>query len=165
MPNHYLKMTKVFWILSCLLTCGLAHAQTDFRRNDVYLEAGGAGLFGSVNYERQLTTRPGLGARIGVGFYTEKRFYLTIPVGVNYLFGLGSERAFIEASLTASFTRDNARLFSEADPGYSHNANFLPAVGYRRHTDRGLMWRASATVVFNRWAVTPWLGFALGKRL
>ena len=42
--------------------------QTGFKKNDIYLEAGGNGLFGSVNYERQLTKSPGIGARIGVGF-------------------------------------------------------------------------------------------------
>lgn len=72
-------------------------AQSTLKKNDIYLEAGGNGLFGSVNYERQLTKEPGLGARIGAGFYTENAFYLTIPVGINYLFALKSDRSFIDA--------------------------------------------------------------------
>jgi len=56
-------------------------------------------LFGSVNYERQLTKEAGLGCRIGLSFYTENGFYATIPVGINYLFELKRKRLFIDAGL------------------------------------------------------------------
>src|SRR5688572_2451148 len=75
----------------CIVT--LSFGQSTFKKNDIYLEAGGNGLLSSVNYERQLTKQPGLGARIGMGFYSENAFYLTIPVGINYLFKLKSEKS------------------------------------------------------------------------
>ena len=40
-------------------------------RNTIFVEALGNGLFGSINYERQLTKEPGLSVRAGIGFYTE----------------------------------------------------------------------------------------------
>lgn len=65
-----------------------SNGQTTFKKNDIYIEAGGNGLFASANYERQFTKEPGSGFRLGIGFYTENVFYLTIPVGFNYLFKL-----------------------------------------------------------------------------
>ena len=86
----------------CIITAAFitsSFGQTAFKKNDIYLEAGGNGFFASVNYERQLTRQPGLGVRLGVGFYTENAFYLTIPVGINYLFKLNSDKSFIDAGL------------------------------------------------------------------
>ncbi len=76
--------------------------QTIFKRNDIYLEAGGNGLFASVNYERQFTKEPALGFRLGNGFYSENAFYLTIPVGINYLFKIKNKHAFIDAGVGAT---------------------------------------------------------------
>ena len=51
-------------------------------KNTVFVEALGNGLFGSINYERQLTKEPGLSLRAGIGFYTEYDFYLTLPLSI-----------------------------------------------------------------------------------
>lgn len=75
--------------------------QAIFNQNAFYVEAGGNGLFASANYERQLAKLPGAGIRIGVGFYSENAFYLTIPIGIDYLFKLKSDRSFIDAGLGA----------------------------------------------------------------
>jgi hypothetical protein len=89
-----LMRKTLFTIILFLCIVAFTKGQSDFKRNDIYLEAGGNGLFGSVNYERQLTKEPGIGVRIGIGFYTEKAFYLTTPVGINYLFKLKNKRSF-----------------------------------------------------------------------
>ena len=86
--------------------------QTTFKKNSVYLEAAGNGIFASVNYERQLTKKPGLGVRLGVGFYTENAFYLTIPVGINYLFALRNNKSFIDAGVGVTFAKIDGELFS-----------------------------------------------------
>ena len=88
---------KTRFIFFFLLLSKLTLAQNSFKRSNLYIEAGGNGLWGSVNYERQLTRQPGLGLRIGVGFYTENAFYLTIPAGINYLFPLKNHTSFIDA--------------------------------------------------------------------
>lgn len=154
-------------LATILLLClaGTAFSQNGFKKNDIYLEAGGNGLFGSVNYERQLTAKPGLGARIGIGFYSEYAFYLTIPFGINYLFKLNNDKSFIDAGLGATLTRIDGKLFGKsANTNGKHFANFVPSIGYRRHTAKDMMWRVSVTPIVNKYAGTPWIGFSIGKR-
>ena len=141
-----------------------SYGQTTFKRNDIYLEAGGNGLFGSVNYERQLTKQPGLGFRFGVGFYSENAFYLTIPVGINYLFKLKNDKSFIDAGIGATWTRIDGNLFGDSkNSNGDHFVNFVPSLGYRRHTDKNLMWRISVTPIANKYGLVPWLGLSIGK--
>jgi len=152
----------------CIITAAFitsSFGQTAFKKNDIYLEAGGNGLFGSVNYERQLTKKPGLGARIGFGFYSENAFYLTIPAGINYLFQLKHDKSFIDAGLGATWTRIDGNLFGKnKNSNGDHFINFIPSVGYRRHTARNLMWRISVTPVVNKYGLVPWLAASIGKR-
>lgn len=154
-------------ILTAFALCAVTFSfgQSNFKKNDIYLEAGGNGLFGSVNYERQLTKQPGLGARIGIGFYSENAFYLTIPVGINYLFKLKGDKSFIDAGLGATWTRIDAKLFSDNKNSNGDNfVNFIPSIGYRRHTAKDIMWRISLTPVANKYGLVPWLGASIGKR-
>ncbi len=158
-------MRKPLLIAFALFSGTISFGQGNFKKNDIYLEAGGNGLFGSLSYERQLTKQPGLGARIGVGFYTEKAFYLTIPVGINYLFKLKREQSFIEAGFGATWARIDGKLFSESkNSNGEHFVNFIPGIGYRRHTPKNVMWRISLTPVANKFALTPWIGASVGKR-
>ena len=154
-------------ILTAIAVCitGVSFGQNQFKKNDIYLEAGGNGLFGSVNFERQLSKLPGLGARIGVGFYTEDAFYLTIPVGINYLFSLKNEKSFIEAGLGATWTRKDGNLFGEGENSNGdHFVNFIPSIGFRRHTAKHVMWRINITPVANKYGFVPWIGISIGKR-
>jgi hypothetical protein len=154
-----MKKTIALFFLLTSFVCS-SFAQEKFQRNSFYLEAFGSGLFGSLNYERQLTSKPGIGLRIGAGFYTEKAFYLTLPVGVNYLFPLKRENRFIEAGFTVSPTFRDGNFNSKADDKWT---NFVPSIGYRMHTNKEWMWRFSLTPVINRFAVTPSGGVSFGK--
>lgn len=143
----------------------LSFGQTTFKKNDIYFEAGGNGLFASINYERRVTKQPGLGVRIGVGFYSENAFYLTIPVGINYLFKLKGDKSFIDAGLGTTWTRIDGKLFSDSENSNGdHFVNFIPSIGYRHHTTHNLMWRISITPVVNKNGFVPWLGLSIGKR-
>jgi hypothetical protein len=146
---------------ACLifLIVTFANGQPAFKKNDIYLEAGGNGLFGSVNYERQLTKEPGLGARIGLGFYSEDAFYVTLPAGINYLFKLKNPKSFIDAGLGITWTG-----IDEKNPRGLHFINFVPSIGYRRHTSKNVMWRISITPVINKYGFVPWAGASIGKR-
>ncbi|MGE5107618.1 MAG: hypothetical protein ACM3H8_08740 [Sphingobacteriales bacterium] len=157
---------KQFILLIITTTfAALSFGQTAFKKNDIYLEAGGNGLFASVNYERQLTKQPGLGVRFGVGFYSENAFYLTIPVGIDYLFKLKGDKSFIDAGLGATWTRIDGNLFGDSkNPNGDHFVNFIPSIGYRRHTIQNIMWRISVTPVVNKYGFVPWLGLSIGKR-
>lgn len=156
------KLLLVFVLIST--TCGL-FGQDDFKQNDIYLEAGGNGLFASLNYERQLTKLPGLGVRVGVGFYTENAFFLTIPVGINYLFKLKKPNAFIDAGLGVTWANIDGKLFGSYKSSNTRSfVNFMPSIGYRRHTANDLMYRLSITPVINKNTFVPWLGLSIGKR-
>ena len=158
-------MKHLTFLLAISFFAICTNAQTTFKRNDVYLEAGGNGLFASVNYERQLTKQPGLGFRVGVGFYSEKAFYLTIPVGINYLFKLKNNKSFIDAGLGATWTQIDGNLFGDSNNANGDDfVNFVPSIGYRRHTNKDLMWRISVTPIANKYGLVPWLGFSVGKR-
>lgn len=158
-------MKKYLLTICTLFTATLVFGQNVFKKNDIYLEAGGNALFGSINYERQLTREPGLGARIGVGFYTENAFYLTIPAGINYLFKLKNNTSFIDAGLGITWTRMDGNLFGASENSHGdHFVNFIPSVGYRRHTKKDVLWRISFTPIANKYTFVPWLGASVGKR-
>ena len=133
-------------------------AQTSFKQNTFYLEAGGNGLFGSVNYERQLTKEPGFGARIGIGFYSEGAFWVTIPAGINYLFPL-KHASFIDAGLGVTWTGHD-----EKSSKGLYFFNFVPSIGYRKSAPHDVMWRISLTPVANKYGFVPWVGASVGKR-
>lgn len=161
-------MNKYILIILAISSACFASAQSAVKKNDIYIEAGGNGLFGAVNYERQLTGKPGLGARIGVGLYSEKAFYLTIPAGINYLFKLKRANSFIDAGMGVTWSRIHGKLFNDSknvnnDNG-SHFTSFVPSIGYRRHTAGDVMWRISLTPVANKYGLVPWLGVSIGKR-
>ena len=158
-----MKHWPLLLVISGFAFCSFG--QTTFKRNDIYLEAGGNGLFASVNFERQLTKQPGFGFRLGVGFYAVNVFYLTVPVGINYLFKLKNNKSFIDAGLGVTWTRIEGDLFENSR--YSsgdHFVNFFPSIGYRRHTTKDLMWRFSVTPIANKNGLIPWIGLSLGKR-
>jgi len=157
-------MIKLSLLLISFCSVSL-YGQTTLKQNDIYIEAAGNGLFASVNYERQLTKEPGLGIRLGIGFYTEKAFYLTIPVGINYLFELKKKNSFIDAGLGATWARINGEVFgSSKNSNGDHFINFVPSIGYRKHTNKNIMWRISITPAANKFTLVPWLGFSIGKR-
>lgn len=158
-------MKIYIFIISILLLAQHCFAQTSFKKNDIYIEAGGNGLFISANYERQLSKKPGLGVRLGVGMYSENTFYLTLPIGINYLFPTKNPKGFIDVGLGSTFARKNAKLFWEKKTiEDDHFVNFIPSIGYRRHTTQNMMWRISCTPVINKFGFVPWIGFSVGKR-
>nr|WP_288837616.1 hypothetical protein [uncultured Flavobacterium sp.] len=158
-------MQYILTIILSLTFLTPSFGQINFRSNDVYLEVGGAGLFTSLNYERQFSNSPGLGIRAGIGMYSENSFFLSLPVGVNYLFRTKRKDSFIDASLNYTLAREEAVLFNDKNGTLDHFSSFCPAIAYRRHAKNNLMWRISVTTISNNSGLYPWVGFALGKRL
>lgn len=147
-------------VLFLFFTLHTAFSQDPFPKNSFYLEAGGGGGFSSLNYERQLTKNPGIGIRIGAGFYTEAGFYLSIPVGINYLFPLKKKNHFIDAGFNVTPFFKDARFDAKGDDQYT---SFIPMIGYRAQTDKNWFWRVSVGAVANRFGGLPWAGIAIGK--
>jgi hypothetical protein len=164
MKKSLLDSASLLFVFIFLLLSTTAFSQNDFKRNYLYLEAGGTGLFGSVNYERQLTKEPGIGFRIGLGFYTENALYMTIPAGINFIFPLKKDNSFIEAGLGIAWAKIDGKLFMKENNTNGDNfTSVLPSVYYRKHLKNNVMLKAGVTPVFNKYTVFPWIGFALGK--
>jgi hypothetical protein len=155
--KHLIITFFSFTLLVCTKTFG--------QQNNLFIEAGGNGLFGSVNYERMITKEPGLSLRAGIGIYTEKAFYLTLPVGINYLFPLKKAGTYLDAGLGITWAQIDGKIFKdEGNANGDHFTNFIPSFGYRKHVGEHTMWRASITPVFNKMASNPWIGFSVGRR-
>jgi hypothetical protein len=163
------RMSKHVLFL-CLTILSLnALAQDSSKKNEIFLELGGNGLVGSVNYARQLTKKPGLELRAGLGAYGAKP-YLTIPVSLNYLIGLGGQHSFLNVGIGATYTKADVtyglryELAEGAIYRKSEAVSFVPSFGYRYYTTKDFSWRINFTPVINRHAFFPIFGIGAGKR-
>lgn len=84
---------------------------------------------------------------------------------MNYLFPLKNSNTFIDAGVNLTRANIDGRPFKSSVRGMENYVNFIPSIGYRKHTTKDVMWRVSITPVANKFAFTPWLGFSVGKRL
>lgn len=136
-------------------------------KNTVFVEALGNGLFGSINYERQLTKEPGLSLRAGIGFYTEYDFYLTLPFSIQYLIDLNRNN-FIETGIGYTWADAGADdIFNnESVKNYDNLNNLFLSVGYKKHFGKDWMWKANFTplITNNKEVTLPWIGVSIGKR-
>ncbi len=142
--------------------------QNSSRKNDLYFEFLGNGIWSSISYERQLKNEPGWGLRVGVGYFSgDDKFRITVPVGVNYLFNLRNNKSFLDAGMGGTWS-GAAGLKKDLPTGerdYDERIwSLVPSIGYRRHTKGNFMWRGSFTPLINKYRFIPSLGFSLGKR-
>lgn len=153
-------------LLFAIFLSVFAHAQSNSPKNTFYAELGGNGLFGSVNYERQLSKSPGFAVHAGLGFYTENHLFLTIPAGVDILFPLKKKDRYINWGMDMTWASNNGNFFGQNSLGsrVPHFVSFIPSLGYRSHVKNDLFWRFSFSPVINRYGFVPWAGFAFGKR-
>ena len=105
------------FILICGICPGKSWGQEDLKRKSIYLELGGSGIIGSVNYDFLFKPgNDGLGMRVGLGFVPNT---IVVPIGLNGLigkkkvafeYGAGISAAFIFAdvdNLTFNFGSDH----------------------------------------------------------
>ncbi|RZJ74281.1 MAG: hypothetical protein EOO45_09010 [Flavobacterium sp.] len=164
-------MRTNFLILIITFCSYTAFGQDLNKKNDVFIELLGNGLLGSVNYSRQLTEKPMLEIRAGLGAYgSDPKTYLTIPVSVNYLLNIGSKHTFLFAGLGTTYTEADVRMgliidyTEEFRNTRSAAVNFVPSIGYLRYTTKDFSWRISFTPVINTHGFLPSFGLGLGKR-
>ena len=159
-------MAKVFLFSLFMFSFINGFTQTDFRKNTIYGEFGGNGVFLSLNYERQLGTKPGLGFHLGVGNAdADETFAFTIPVGVDYLFNISNQKSFIETGLGVTWALQNIwDGYSHTEP-HIYKPKLIPSIGYLHETSYGLMWKITATPDFARINIIPFYpGLAIGWR-
>ena len=150
--------------LSFLLLISTTVFSQDFipRRNALFIEAGGNGLFTSVNYERRLTSaNKGFAFRIGVGMYAENGLYLTIPFTVHYMFPLNNRGSYLDSGtgITGSVMNTNDIFKGDEDSFTS----FTGVLGWRKYSRNGnRFFRVAFTPVINKYGFVPWLGIGIG---
>lgn len=160
-------MKLIITIITILFT-SITHAQ----KNAVYVELLGNGLFGSVNYERQITKEPKLYARIGLGFWSDfgilgsSNSGYTIPISMNYLVDLKNNN-FLDLGIGATMVKSD---FS-SQPAPNHVFILFTNVGFMRNFGNNFFWRFHITPYFD--SITEdvtiegrkqWFGFTIGKR-
>ena len=84
-------MRKIFFFVAAIFAACQLPAQKCSKRNTGYFEIGGNGLVLSLNYERQITSKPGLGLHAGVGLAGDKPSF---PLGAKSLLDLSKQRSF-----------------------------------------------------------------------
>jgi len=132
---------RCFLILSVCLVSALSLAQ----RNTIFLELGGNGGLGSINYERQLGNKLGFTFRAGLGvtaFEFEKnieqsaycifcglpKISFTIPFSLQYLLDLKNDN-YLETGLGSTLQFSNEMILS-------YQAN----IGFRKQFGQGKRW-------------------------
>jgi hypothetical protein len=141
---------------------------TNSLKNTVYIEALGNGMLGSLNYERQLLRNPYLTGRLGIGFYLESNFYLSIPVSLHYLIELRNNN-FIESGIGFTWAQYGADdcLNCDGSDNTDDYRNLFFSIGYRKHFGNNWMWKANFTpLITNNHGANfePWFGLAIGKQ-
>lgn len=140
------------------------------KKNEIFLELGGNGLLGSVNYARQLTNKPGLEIRAGLGAYGSEKTFITIPVSLNYNIGLGGKHSFLTVGMGATYTKADVRIgrIIDYEEGYedthSKPVNLVPSLVYRYYTTKDYLWKVGFNPVINKHGFLPSFGLSAGKR-
>jgi len=140
--------------------------QSSFRKNTIYGEFGGNGVFLSAHYERQLGTKPGWGVHFGLGNAdADENFAFTFPIGLNYLFNISNQKLFIETGVGVTWALQNIwDNYNHTEP-HKYRPAFIPSVSFRYHTRYGLMWKVTAMAAFSKNNIIPFYpGISIGWR-
>lgn len=145
--------TRIFFTASVLILTfpfsGISQNET--KREAIYLEGLGSGIFYSFNYDWRFKDQAkGLGAKAGLGYTAIDGFNIaTIPIAVNCL--IGKKRNFLELGLGATVVLLSSTNSTSAisDPRVSGTGlMFNGIVGYRRVSKSGFLLRAGLTPFF-----------------
>lgn len=153
------KYIMFLWIASIV---NYVYSQNyTFKKNTVYLEFLGSGVLGSVNYERQIFQKPGLGVRVGASVIFSEQKKLQLPVGVNYLIHLSKNKSYLDIG----FNMSNA-ISMKSSESFISPIIYSPAIGYRRHLAGDWMFRINYLIMIKsqKDLFMPWFGISFGKR-
>ncbi|GAB3916367.1 hypothetical protein GCM10028826_32710 [Mucilaginibacter boryungensis] len=138
------------------------------RAQTVFLEAGGAGVVFSANYDTRFSKkRNGWGGRIGIGYFHDRPGSIVLlPIQVNYLFGKTKNFFELGAGITAGSVDDKTDV-PFGDDGKTVNGAVATLTAAFRHQalGRGIYYKISFDGIFdteNLHNVFPYIGAGLG---
>lgn len=162
----------IFTTIACILFA-TTYAQGN---KSVFLEFGGNGLGLSANFDSRFKkSEKGFGYRVGIGcipgtnssadiIYPSTPFFLTIPVGINYL--VGKAPHYFESGLGLTYMYTSGTMTSdfwgyEEDVSGSYAA-FVPSIAYRHaKAGKAFQYRIIISPVISNGAVF-WGGLSVG---
>ncbi len=157
---------------SFIIVCNYAYSQTDtnnIARNLVFLEAGGAGGYGSINYERKiysikkitLALRAGLSTFSVIDFTQKFNPDIIVPIALNGVYG---QKHGIQMGVGITYSNVVQANFGDVKTKRISNASTFFTIGYRYHNYKnGLVFAASYTPIieFNK-SIRHWAAISLG---
>jgi hypothetical protein len=162
-------MKKMYALsVSCFLFAQVSSAQTiPVSAKSIYLEAGGAGLSYSINFDSRFNGESGWGWRGGLSYISRpddiKMF--SAPLQISYL--LGKKTNFLELGAGLTYFYLDDYLYYPSAPGAKGESEFLLPVktkgdvmatftfGFRHQPRNGLMYRLAITPVANKSGFWP----------
>lgn len=166
-------MHKLICLLSLITVSFIVNAQTTINSSSktsklFFAEAGGPGILFSANFDSRFKpqTRIGFGYRAGVGFtlvdqstyivqsngtyydYTT-RSIITIPVGVNYLFGKPASPNMFEVGAGFMFLSKKASVLNYNKYREGNLMGHFEFMYRRQPVDGGFSWRIGFTPIIN----------------
>ncbi|MFY7908881.1 MAG: hypothetical protein ACOVO2_04995 [Emticicia sp.] len=143
-------------------------------RNLVYLEAFGAGGYGSLNYERiifkqrnQLTPNLKVGVRLGISTFHLKDFNnkfnpdVIIPVSVNAIFGKTHHLELGFGQTLSNVTQTNNMTFA-VERQTTLDSHFTAGYRYQK-SERGIIFRLNySPIISSDKLYNSWFGLSIG---
>lgn len=157
------KIALLFLTLNTIVSNAQEETSNELKRNTIYLEAFGQGLFNSLTYDRLLNVDHNVKHSISSGITlipTTETFVFGLPISYNFLIGKTAHKLEFGVGLTGLFLRENGinsvELYDDENGvaqvytyvGHRNNfyTYFTPKIGYRfQKSDGGIFFRASFT--------------------
>ena len=159
-----MKFLIIFLIASTVVSA----QETGSKKNIIYIELLGNGLFSSLNYEHEISRD--LNYRIGLGYYFSSS---ASNSGSHFDFGffpIAMLNYFIRINDNNYFEIGGGTIISYSDlsswVSYESTIRFVPtfAIGYRYSPKDGGFFFSAAFDMFTLGRILPWGGLGLGVR-
>ncbi len=143
--------------------------QNKIRRNTVFIEAGGLGGYGTLNYEKLILQKYQLMYTIRVGISTYRLVDFTnnfnpdviLPVTFNAMYGFDHK---VEIGIGNSFSNIVHASFPDMKPTRNSEISTIFSFGYRyQNNSGGMVYRIAYTPIFefNKY-YRHWIGISFG---
>ena len=145
-------------------------------RSSFYAELGGPGILFSANIDSRFNkSRLGIGWRAGIGFVTadeenynngnytwEPVSVVTVPIGLNYLFGKDDSPHVFEVGAGVTFLGKEVEFYNFYDDKTSKIFGTFTFMYRRQPVNGGFSWRIGFTPMVAKGYIQPAAGASLG---